>query len=170
MCRYWWGYYPIYDWMAIFSFAIFALMALSLLRLLDRLSRRGAGGRRPDCEVGDYFGLLVSPTWDLLISCGVGIPIYPFGYLPVLGLILFVEPHHSPLPPGRYHARIRRETNYQMRWTMRSCCSTAKALYAWLIAALAVLFSRAESGPLRRASLSTPRVNLQLIPTRLASS
>jgi diguanylate cyclase (GGDEF)-like protein/PAS domain S-box-containing protein len=89
--HYWWGYYPHFRWLgAPFLAFFFAMLALSLRELwLDH--RRAAPGTTQGVRTRL---LLVGFAIAYLGSCdyvaAYGLPLYPFGYLPVFVFIVVV--------------------------------------------------------------------------------
>ncbi|MGH7793843.1 MAG: histidine kinase N-terminal 7TM domain-containing protein, partial [Candidatus Binatia bacterium] len=87
---YGWGYYPYYGWMGIlFICFFFGLMALSLREYWSayRSALPGAGKLRTRGLLS-AFCIAYLGSFDYLAALGV--PLYPFGYLPVLGFIILV--------------------------------------------------------------------------------
>jgi len=85
-----WGYYPLYGWMGVlFICFFFGLMALSLREYWNayRAAFPGAGKLRSRGLLS-AFCIAYLGSFDYLAALGV--PLYPFGYLPVLGFILLV--------------------------------------------------------------------------------
>jgi len=88
---YWWGYYPIYDWMGVvFVCYFFVLMALSLREYGSacRAAVPGVGVLRSRA-LFRAFCVAYLGAFDYLPA--LGLPVYPFGYLPVLGFIILVD-------------------------------------------------------------------------------
>src|SRR5919106_1124022 len=86
-----WGYYPIYNWMAaLFVCFFFALMGLSLHHYWTamRTAIPGTGKLRTRGLLG-AFCIAYLGSVDYLPAFGV--PLYPFGYIPVLGFIMLVN-------------------------------------------------------------------------------
>lgn len=83
--RYWWGYYPQYGWLSIpFLTFFFGTMIASLRDYWVEYQASGPGTRKRRIKtfmIAIFFAYLA--TIDYLPKFGV--PIYPFGYLPVLG-------------------------------------------------------------------------------------
>ncbi|HEX9787672.1 MAG TPA: histidine kinase dimerization/phospho-acceptor domain-containing protein, partial [Candidatus Binatia bacterium] len=85
-----WGYYPHYGWMGtLFIGFFFALMALSLREYWTayRSALPGASKLRIRGLLS-AFCIAYLGSFDYLAALGV--PLYPFGYLPVLGFIILV--------------------------------------------------------------------------------
>ena len=85
-----WGYYPLYGWMGVlFICFFFGLMALSLreYRNAYRSALPGPGKLRSRGLLS-AFCIAYLGSFDYLAALGV--PLYPFGYLPVLGFIILV--------------------------------------------------------------------------------
>jgi PAS domain S-box-containing protein len=86
-----WGYYPIYHWMgALFASFFFGLLALTLHQhwTFYRAAPLGAGKRR---SYGLLRAFCVAYLGSFDFLAAFGIPLYPFGYLPVLGFIVLVD-------------------------------------------------------------------------------
>ena len=86
----WWGYYPLYGWMgALFVGFFFALMALSLRAYWSacRSALPGPSKFRSRALLA-AFCVAYLGSFDYLAAFGV--PVYPFGYVPVLGFIVIV--------------------------------------------------------------------------------
>lgn len=81
--RYWWGYYPRYGWLGI-PFLMF-FFGVALLNLRDYwIAYRRASPGTPQLRLRSLllaFGVAYLGSADYLACYGV--PIYPFGYLPV---------------------------------------------------------------------------------------
>ena len=86
-----WGYYPLYGRMGmLFICFFFALMALSLREywIAHRSALPGSGKLRARGLLA-AFCVAYLGSFDYLPTLGV--PLYPFGYLPVLGFIVLVN-------------------------------------------------------------------------------
>jgi PAS domain S-box-containing protein len=86
----WWGYYPLYGWMgAIFVGFFLALMAISLREYWSawRSALPGASKFRSQALFAAFCIAYVASV-DYLAA--FGIPVYPFGYLAVLGFVVVV--------------------------------------------------------------------------------
>ena len=86
-----WGYYPIYHWLgALFVGFFFVLLGLSLRQhwISYRAAPSGAGKRRSQGLLR-AFCIAYLGSFDYLPA--FGIPLYPFGYLPVLGFIILAD-------------------------------------------------------------------------------
>jgi PAS domain S-box-containing protein len=88
---YWWGYYPIYNWMgALFVCFFFGLMALSLHHYWTAVRSAVPGtGKLRNRGLLAAFTIAYIGSVDYLPAFGV--PLYPFGYAPVLGFIILVD-------------------------------------------------------------------------------
>ena len=86
--HYWWGYYAKYAWMsALFLGFFFALMALSLRHYwLEYHGAAAAVAKKRSKALFIAFCVAYLGSFDYLPALGVGL--YPFGYLPVLGFII----------------------------------------------------------------------------------
>jgi PAS domain S-box-containing protein len=88
---YWWGYYPIYNWMAaLFVCFFFGLMALSLHHYWTAVRSAVPGtGKLRNRGLLAAFCIAYLGSIDYLAAFGV--PLYPFGYAAVLGFIILVD-------------------------------------------------------------------------------
>ena len=91
MRHYDWGYYPKYNWMGTLFICFFcALMALSLHGYWRAYRAAPAGAARLRSQgLLRAFGIAYLGSFDFFAA--YGIPLYPFGYIPVLGFILFAN-------------------------------------------------------------------------------
>ena len=88
---YGWGYYPRYGWLGVlFIGFFFALMALSLREYWRayRCTLPGASKFRSR-DLLAAFCIAYLGSFDYLAAFGV--PVYPFGYIPILGFIVIVS-------------------------------------------------------------------------------
>jgi PAS domain S-box-containing protein len=85
-----WGYYPLYGWMGVlFICFFFGLMALSLREYWNAYRSALPGpGKLRSRGLLSAFCIAYLGSFDYLAALGV--PLYPFGYLPVLGFIILV--------------------------------------------------------------------------------
>jgi PAS domain S-box-containing protein len=86
----WWGYYPLYGWMGVlFVGFFFALMAISLREYWSacRTALPGASKFRSRALLAAFCIAYIASV-DYLAA--FGIPVYPFGYLAVLGFVVIV--------------------------------------------------------------------------------
>jgi PAS domain-containing protein len=86
--RFWWGYYPRYEWASVpFLGFFFGLMALSLRHYWRgyRNATSGVAKLRSQALL-IAFSIAYLGSFDYLAAFGV--PLYPFGYLAVLGFII----------------------------------------------------------------------------------
>ncbi len=87
--RYWWGYYPRYGWLSAPYLTYFFGMMVAGLRLYWVEYRRATPDtvhRRLVHAFLVAFSVVYLASFDYLAK--YGIPLYPFGYLPVLGFVL----------------------------------------------------------------------------------
>ena len=85
---YWWGYYPIYGWLSGL-FVIFFLSTMIGNFTLYRKELRDATYGRHKARIKSFmvgFGISYIASVDFLAA--YGIPVYPFGYLPVFIFML----------------------------------------------------------------------------------
>ncbi len=87
MHHYWWGYYPLYGWLAApFLGFFFTLMVASLRHYwIEYQHATGAHKRRIKAFM-TAFAVAYLGSWDYL--AGYGIAAYPFGYLPIFGYLV----------------------------------------------------------------------------------
>ncbi len=89
--RYPWGYYPQYGWMgSLFLVYFFALMAASLnaYRQACRAAPPGAGKMR---SIGLLRAFCVAYLGSFDFLPAYGVPLYPLGFIAVLGFILLAD-------------------------------------------------------------------------------
>ncbi len=89
--RYWWGYYPRYGWLSIpYLLYFFGVMAtcLQLYREKYRKAPPGTVHRERTRAFLIAFSIIALGSVDYLAKYGV--PLYPFGYLPVLAFLVLV--------------------------------------------------------------------------------
>jgi len=86
--RAWWGYYPKYGWLSVPYLAFFlGMMAVSMCDFWVAYKNADPGTHRLRLKsFMTAFGIASLGSVDFLAK--YGIPLYPFGYLPVLGFIL----------------------------------------------------------------------------------
>lgn len=88
---YWWGYYPIYGWLGIiFVCCFFVLIALSL-REYWMACRAMAPGVRALRSKALFRAFCVAYLGAFDYLPALGVPMYPFGYLPILGFVVLVD-------------------------------------------------------------------------------
>jgi PAS domain S-box-containing protein len=87
VARYWWGYYPIYNWLSIPFFTFFfAMLGASMFHYRkEYIAARPGTHKRRIRELMLAFGVGYLGAVDILAA--FGLPIYPFGYLPLLGFV-----------------------------------------------------------------------------------
>ena len=86
--HYWWGYYPKYQWMSVpFLGFFFGMMALSLHHYWREFhgAMPGTAKQRSNAL---FIAFCVAYLGSFDYFAAFGIPLYPFGYLPVLGFII----------------------------------------------------------------------------------
>ncbi len=86
--RFWWGYYARYEWMSIpFLGFFFGLMALSLRHYWQDYHAAAPGvGKLRNKALFIAFCIAYLGSFDYLAA--FGIPLYPFGHIPVLCFII----------------------------------------------------------------------------------
>ncbi len=85
LTRYWWGYYPRYGWLSVPYLTFFFGMMAASLRAYWVAYRRATPGSLPRSRHRAFlvaFAVVHLGSVDYLAK--FGIPLYPFGYLPVL--------------------------------------------------------------------------------------
>lgn len=83
--RYWWGYYPRYGWLSVPYLVFFFGLMIESLRLYWAEYRDAAPGTKHQERVRALlvgFSVVFLGSFDYLAKYGV--PLYPFGFLPVL--------------------------------------------------------------------------------------
>lgn len=91
MRRYPWGYYPQYGPLSIPFLVFFFGTTIVNLRLLWVESRRCASGMRKERLQGLLRAFCVGYAGSVDFLATYGIPLYPFGYLPILGFVVLVS-------------------------------------------------------------------------------
>ncbi len=88
--EYWWGFYPRYGWASVpFLAFFFGMMAESLRLFYVEWQQAPLGShRRRLALIMAAFGIGYLASVDYLAK--YGIPVYPFGYLPLLGFTILV--------------------------------------------------------------------------------
>ena len=86
--RFWWGYYPRFYWLSIiFLSFFFASMAASLRHYWIEVRRADKErGRKRSKALLVAFCVAYVASVDYFAA--FGIPLYPFGYLPILGFVI----------------------------------------------------------------------------------
>ena len=86
--RFWWGYYARYEWLSLpFLGFFFGLMALSLWHYWQEHQAAAPGvGKLRNKALFIAFCIAYVGSFDYLAA--FGIPLYPFGYIPVLCFII----------------------------------------------------------------------------------
>ncbi len=88
---YGWGYYPLYGWLGIlFVGFFFSLMALSLHEYW-RAYRSALPGPSKFRSRALFAAFCIAYLGSFDYLAAFGLPVYPFGYVPVLGFILMVS-------------------------------------------------------------------------------
>jgi len=88
---YTWGYYPVYHWMGTLFVCFFLCLVVMSLRQYwtsYRAAPSGAGKLRNQGLLR-AFCIAYLGSFDFLAA--YGIPLYPFGYIPVLGFIILAD-------------------------------------------------------------------------------
>lgn len=97
MHHYWWGYYPLYGWLAApFLGFFFTLMVVSLRHYWTEYQNATGAHKRRIKAFMTAFTVAYLGSWDYL--AGYGIAAYPFGYLPIFGYLVM-----SARASWRYH-------------------------------------------------------------------
>jgi PAS domain S-box-containing protein len=86
--RFWWGYYPRFNWLSIiFLFFFFGSMAVSLRQYwLEVHHAETESARKRSRALLGAFCVAYLASFDYFAA--FGIPLYPFGYLPIVGFVL----------------------------------------------------------------------------------
>jgi diguanylate cyclase (GGDEF)-like protein/PAS domain S-box-containing protein len=89
--HYWWGFYPRFQWLgAPFLAFFFTMLALSLREYWhDHRTATGATHRRRTLLLLAGYAIAYLGSFDFVAA--YGLPLYPFGYLPVLGFIVLLS-------------------------------------------------------------------------------
>ncbi len=89
--HYWWGFYPRFRWLgAPFLAYFFAMLALGQYELWSDYRRSEPGTTRRVRTRALMIGLAIAYLGSCDFLAAYGVPLYPFGYLPVLAFILIV--------------------------------------------------------------------------------
>ncbi|HYL06216.1 MAG TPA: EAL domain-containing protein [Thermoanaerobaculia bacterium] len=89
--RYWWGFYPHFRWLgAPFLAFFFAMLALSLRELWIDYRRADPGSTRGVRSRSLLIGFAIAYLGSLDYVAAYGLPLYPFGYLPVCVFIVVI--------------------------------------------------------------------------------
>ena len=87
MRHYWWGYYPLYGWLAgPFLGFFFTLMVVSLRHYWVEYQKATGAHKRRIKAFMTAFMVAYLGSWDYL--AGYGLSVYPFGYLPIFGYLV----------------------------------------------------------------------------------
>ncbi|HLX06466.1 MAG TPA: EAL domain-containing protein [Thermoanaerobaculia bacterium] len=89
--HYWWGFYPRFRWLgAPFLAYFFAMLALVLRELWSDFRRSEPGTTRRVRTRMLMIGVAIAYLGSCDFVAAYGVPLYPFGYLPVLAFIVIV--------------------------------------------------------------------------------
>jgi len=89
--HYWWGFYPRFRWLgAPFLVYFFAMLALGLRELWSEYRRSEPGTARRVRIRALMIGVAIATLGSFDYVAAYGVPLYPFGYLPVLAFIAIV--------------------------------------------------------------------------------
>jgi len=96
--KYWWGYYPAYGWPGSLFIAFFIVMMLASLRHYLHQYRKDTSALQK-LRTGSFFWAFLTAFAGFVdFLPKYGIPVYPFGYLPIFVFIIL-----SSRSIWRYH-------------------------------------------------------------------
>jgi len=86
-----WGYYPRYHWLGIIFIGFFFLVMGASLKLYRTNFINAIPGPARSRSQGLFFALCIASVGAVDYLAVLGVPLYPFGYAPVLGFILLAN-------------------------------------------------------------------------------
>ena len=86
-----WGYYPVYDWLGTVFVGFFMLVMAVSLNMYWSGYRNALPGPVRSRNQGLLIALSIAALGSVDFLAALGVPLYPFGYLPVLGSILLAN-------------------------------------------------------------------------------
>ena len=86
-----WGYYPVYDWLGTIFVGFFMLVMAVSLNMYWTSYRNALPGPVRSRNQGLFTALSIAAIGSVDYLAALGVPLYPFGYLPVLGSILLAN-------------------------------------------------------------------------------
>ena len=86
-----WGYYPVYDWLGTVFVGFFMLVMAVSLNMYWTSYRNALPGPVRSRNQGLFTALSIAALGSVDYLAALGVPLYPFGYLPVLGSILLAN-------------------------------------------------------------------------------
>jgi hypothetical protein len=87
----WWGYYPKYHWPGVIFVGFFALVMGASLKLYWTTFNNAIPGPARSRNKGLFSALCIASIGAVDYLAVLGVPLYPFGYVPVLGFILLAN-------------------------------------------------------------------------------
>ena len=87
----WWGYYPVYDWLGMIFVGFFILVMAVSLKLFWTTYSNALPGLARSRNQGLFTALCLAFIGSVDYLAALGVPLYPFGYVPVLGFILLAN-------------------------------------------------------------------------------
>ncbi len=87
----WWGYYPVYDWLGTVSVGYFIFVMAVSLKLYWTTFRNALPGPVRWRNKGLFIALCIASLASVDFLAALGVPLYPFGYVPVLGFIVLAN-------------------------------------------------------------------------------
>jgi len=87
----WWGYYPKYNWLGIVFVGFFVLVMGASLKLYWTTFSNAIPGPARARSKGLFAALCIASIGSVDYLAVLGVPLYPFGYVPVLGFILLAN-------------------------------------------------------------------------------
>ena len=86
-----WGYYPVYDWLGTVFVGFFMLVMAVSLKMYWTSYRDALPGPVRSRNQGLFTALSIAAIGSVDYLAALGVPLYPFGYLPVLGSIVLAN-------------------------------------------------------------------------------
>jgi signal transduction histidine kinase/PAS domain-containing protein len=86
-----WGYYPVYDWLGTVFVGFFMLVMAVSLNMYRTGYRNALPGPVRSRNQGLFTALSIAAFGSVDYLAALGVPLYPFGYLPVLGSVLLAN-------------------------------------------------------------------------------
>jgi len=87
----WWGYYPVYDWLGTVYVGYFVFVMAVSLHLYWTTFKTALPGPVRSRNKGIFIALGIASLGSVDFLADFGVPLYPFGYVPVLGFILLAN-------------------------------------------------------------------------------
>lgn len=85
--HHWWGYYPRYDWLGMVFIVFFVLVMGASLKLYWTTFSNAIPGPAVARSKGLFTALCIASIGSIDFLAHLGVPLYPFGYVAVLGFV-----------------------------------------------------------------------------------